>query len=827
MSVPTSPEAQKFSPKPKRNDRNAGSGTPKRRAKKPSSRLRKVSENSEKAEIKSPSNDASAGDSPEPSKKKEVALEDPKSSDSVESVEVVPSPSLSPSGGAKEQVKPKEEVKSKEIVPAANEGDLALATSPKDIQKYYQIKKEQIRATAQVERERLQKALKILDDDEKTKLLALDKEEKEKIKLLHSPSTITKKKDLRLFKIQVRRCQKAGNMITNLCTKLEVCTIIKEGEVFMDIEEMYRNSKRDPADVFVASHFGYEVDKDLKEYSKKMKVVYCAVASSIQQNKGISAAMKKQMQFSYSAMRYFIKPKEASEKYGSLRESLDIKFVRNVWDLLEDPMTSFFATQFGFAPAMEKMKVNFEVRIPVKAGEIFYRANEEQKKLYRHRSLSSAAFLKEAAASVDNVEKKSPEADSGKSNKKKSKKHSKKETEEKKELEDEDKPDKEEIEISDEPQNEDKPTEEKEESSDKSQNADKPAKEKIELNEEFKAQSAHIALPAGSEDESYLIRCRFLNPFPNPIDPNLLIKTNTRSNFMAKDQNEMKKGPDTLTRIFGKNLTHAKKKRNPLSASGEYETEAEGSENLIIHIHGGGWVSQSPDQHISYVSEWAKMAMAPVISIDYSLSPEAQFPISPNECFAVYKWLLKPENAARLGLSTKPLRIVVCGDSAGGNLTCAVVLKALEAGISIPVGLLLHYPAGILSESGSLSRMIFSNDPILNYQTMKVVLNCYLGDRQSEAKNDYLISPAFAPRERLAQFPPTVICVGDVDPLIDDSTYMYDQLESVGVHVILRIYRALPHGFLNLPTQLPKAVGAIRAAGVYMDWLFRQSENSS
>lgn len=351
-----------------------------------------------------------------------------------------------------------------------------------------------------------------------------------------------------------------------------------------------------------------------------MKVVYCAVHSSIQENKGISSAMKKQMQFSYSAVRYFLKSKDASEKYKNLRKELDVKFVRNVWDLLEDPMTSFFATSFGFAPAMERMKVNLEVRIPVQSGIIFNQVDQQQQKLYRTRSLSSAAFEKQVGLIPDSSEEEEGEEEKkGKKGKKGKKKG---------------------------------------------------------------AQAHNIVLPADGNDESYLIRCRFLNPFNSPVDPSLVIKTNTRSNFMAKDQAEMKKNQDTLTRIFGKNLTssHGVLSRNKKVSQEKRDSFDDGEndnrpDTLIIHIHGGGWVSQSPDQHIAYVSEWAKMANAPVISIDYSLSPEVKFPISPNECYAVYKWLLIPENASKLGLSTNPLKIVVCGDSAGGNLTCAVTLK--------------------------------------------------------------------------------------------------------------------------------------------------------
>ena len=90
-----------------------------------------------------------------------------------------------------------------------------------------------------------------------------------------------------------------------------------------------------------------------------------------------------------------------------------------------------------------------------------------------------------------------------------------------------------------------------------------------------------------------------------------------------------------------------------------------------------------------------------------------------------------------------------------------------------------------------------------------------------------MISPAFATDEELRLFPTTVICVGDVDPLIDDSTFLFNRLHRVGVKSILRVHRALPHGYLNLPTQLSKAVGAIKAAGVYMDWLFNGEGASS
>ena len=106
-----------------------------------------------------------------------------------------------------------------------------------------------------------------------------------------------------------------------------------------------------------------------------MKVVYCAVADSrYPDKKSKEQAIKgiiKQMYFSWAAVKYSLSSKKSSNQYGDLRANLDVNYVKDVWDLLEDPLTNFFATQFGFAPAMEKMKINVDLRIPVKATEIF------------------------------------------------------------------------------------------------------------------------------------------------------------------------------------------------------------------------------------------------------------------------------------------------------------------------------------------------------------------------------------------------------------------------------------------------------------------------
>lgn len=116
-------------------------------------------------------------------------------------------------------------------------------------------------------------------------------------------------------------------------------------------------------------------------------------------------------------------------------------------------------------------------------------------------------------------------------------------------------------------------------------------------------------------------------------------------------------------------------------------------EELIIHIHGGGFVSMSSNSHQNYTRIWANDTKIPIVSIDYRLSPQYQFPAALNDCWQVYHWLV--ENAeSHLGIT--PKKIVVVGDSAGGNLAAALTVMAIKRNYRIPDGVILAYPGKLL-----------------------------------------------------------------------------------------------------------------------------------
>jgi acetyl esterase/lipase len=97
------------------------------------------------------------------------------------------------------------------------------------------------------------------------------------------------------------------------------------------------------------------------------------------------------------------------------------------------------------------------------------------------------------------------------------------------------------------------------------------------------------------------------------------------------------------------------------------------SPGLVIHFHGGGFVSGSSATHEVYLRSWCIHLDCPIVSVDYRLAPEHAYPTAIDECFFAYCWCLA--NCEKLGSSAQ--NVVICGDSAGGNLAAAVTLRCL------------------------------------------------------------------------------------------------------------------------------------------------------
>ncbi|XP_043853554.1 hormone-sensitive lipase isoform X2 [Dromiciops gliroides] len=155
------------------------------------------------------------------------------------------------------------------------------------------------------------------------------------------------------------------------------------------------------------------------------------------------------------------------------------------------------------------------------------------------------------------------------------------------------------------------------------------------------------------------------------------------------------------------------------------------SKSLVIHIHGGGFVAQTSKSHEPYLKSWAQELGVPILSIDYSLAPEAPFPRALEECFYAYCWALK--NCRLLGSTGE--RVCLAGDSAGGNLCLTVSLRAAAYGVRLPDGVMAAYPATMLQASASPSRLMSLMDPLLPLSVLSKCLSAYAGV-EPEAQED-------------------------------------------------------------------------------------------
>lgn len=224
--------------------------------------------------------------------------------------------------------------------------------------------------------------------------------------------------------------------------------------------------------------------------------------------------------------------------------------------------------------------------------------------------------------------------------------------------------------------------------------------------------------------------------------------------------------------------------------------------SIIMHVHGGGFVAMSPSSHENYTRKWVNKLHVPLISVDYSLSPQHPFPKALDEIFQVYMWIITyGEDVLKIPIKN----IILVGDSAGGNLVLSLAFLLIAKGIRAPSAIFLAYPALKLSmREMSLSYLNSLTDPILEYSLLKFCLVSYSGN--CDEYNPFL-SPLFMDDKIMKNLPPVRIFGGTSDPLRDDSILLMKKLVDLGVDATMKEFKYFPHGYLNydISMMMPEA----------------------
>ena len=216
--------------------------------------------------------------------------------------------------------------------------------------------------------------------------------------------------------------------------------------------------------------------------------------------------------------------------------------------------------------------------------------------------------------------------------------------------------------------------------------------------------------------------------------------------------------------------------------------------SIILHIHGGGFITLSPIYHENYLRKIVNKTGIASLSVNYRFSPEYSFPSALDDIYQIYTWLI--ENGEN-DLNLKIKNIILLGDSAGGNLILSLVYILLIRGIKLPNLIILAYPAvkmNIIPLSLSYINSIY--DPMLNYNLLDFCRKSYLGENNTEDMNPF-ISPIYMDNKILKHLPKIKIYGGTGDPLRDDYVEFFYKIFKAKIDCEYVEFKYFPHGFLS------------------------------
>ena len=212
---------------------------------------------------------------------------------------------------------------------------------------------------------------------------------------------------------------------------------------------------------------------------------------------------------------------------------------------------------------------------------------------------------------------------------------------------------------------------------------------------------------------------------------------------------------------------------------------------IMIYFHGGGWVLGNVDTHDQVCSILVNKGKYDLISVEYSLAPEATFPKAINESNKILKGISKN----KYGLKINKYKIILCGDSAGGNIAAVLAnynKNNLKANVIFQV---LVYPAThMFSKYESKNKY---DGLILNKKLMKWFENHYC---PNNIRKKYINDPRLSPikNKKMKGMPDTLIVLAECDPLYDEGLLYGKKLKKNNVKVEIKVYEGLMHGFLTM-----------------------------
>jgi monoterpene epsilon-lactone hydrolase len=223
----------------------------------------------------------------------------------------------------------------------------------------------------------------------------------------------------------------------------------------------------------------------------------------------------------------------------------------------------------------------------------------------------------------------------------------------------------------------------------------------------------------------------------------------------------------------------------------------------LLYFFGGGYVEGSPAEDLAITARLAALLRRRVYVPYYRLAPEHPSPAAVNDGYAVYEALL---------LRAEARSLAVAGESAGGGLALAMLLRAADAGLAMPKAVALMSPWTDLSRTGDSLTTLAGADPGLEYElNLEPMARAYAGGQELRSP---AVSPLYA--QFPAGFPPTLITTGTRDLLLSDCARLATKMRHAGIAAELRVWEGLWHVFEFYP-EIPEGNASLKEIAAFLE----------
>ncbi|MDX8478512.1 alpha/beta hydrolase [Mesorhizobium sp. VK24D] len=212
-----------------------------------------------------------------------------------------------------------------------------------------------------------------------------------------------------------------------------------------------------------------------------------------------------------------------------------------------------------------------------------------------------------------------------------------------------------------------------------------------------------------------------------------------------------------------------------------YRNAEPNSAALVLYIHGGGFILGGLDSHDDVCAELCARTGYEVVSVDYRLAPEYLHPAAFDDALKAFEWASETYDSP----------VLLCGDSAGGNL-CAAIAHATRGHVKKPIGQVLIYP-NLGGDRSRGSYVTHAEAPMLTVRDTKFYLSIRTGG--VDRTGDITLSPLAD--ANFAYLPPTVLITAQCDPLSSDGEAYRDHVVAAGGHAYWFEEPGLVHGYLR------------------------------